>query len=90
MSALPQIPLFKVSMAPEAAERVGETLLSGYVTQGPRVEELEERVARMPNAISARARRTPFRMVVGRTLGFSTRRETWWLDARMVPRYEPG
>lgn len=35
------IPLFKVFMAPDAAERVRTTLESGYVGQGPRVDEFE-------------------------------------------------
>ena len=35
------IPLFKVSMSEDVALRVEETLTSGYVGQGPRVEEFE-------------------------------------------------
>jgi dTDP-4-amino-4,6-dideoxygalactose transaminase len=35
------IPLFKVNMSPVANEKVAETLSSGFVTQGPRVDELE-------------------------------------------------
>ena len=37
------IPLFRVFMAPNAAELTGVTLNSGYITQGPRVEELERK-----------------------------------------------
>src|SRR4051812_35403801 len=36
-----KIDLFKVSMSPVAKELVGETLSSGFVGQGPRVEEFE-------------------------------------------------
>ncbi len=36
-----KIPLFKVFMGPDIGSQVTETLLSGFVTQGPRVEELE-------------------------------------------------
>lgn len=36
------IPLFKVAMANEVHDRVQETLLSGYVGEGPRVAEFEE------------------------------------------------
>ena len=35
------IPLFKVGMHPQAAERVKEVLDSGYVGQGRKVEEFE-------------------------------------------------
>ena len=35
------IPLFKVFMAPSAAEEVGKTLNSGFVGQGPKVEQFE-------------------------------------------------
>jgi dTDP-4-amino-4,6-dideoxygalactose transaminase len=41
-----EIPLFKVFMAPEAAGIVGETLQSGYIGQGPRVEEFESNLKR--------------------------------------------
>lgn len=46
--AAPPIPLFKVFMAPaeELDEPVCRLLHSGYVTQGPRVEELEEMLRR--------------------------------------------
>jgi len=37
----PTIPLFKVFMAPEASEEVSKVLQSGYITQGPKVEEFE-------------------------------------------------
>jgi dTDP-4-amino-4,6-dideoxygalactose transaminase len=36
------IPLFKVFMAPTAKEKVGEVLDSGFIGQGPKVEEFEE------------------------------------------------
>ena len=36
-----QIPLFKVFVAPEAAKETAKTLHSGFITQGPTVEELE-------------------------------------------------
>lgn len=35
-------PLFKVYMHPSAKETVAETLFSGYITQGPKVEEFEQ------------------------------------------------
>lgn len=35
------IPLFKVAMSPDAPRLVGETLMSGYIGQGERVEEFE-------------------------------------------------
>jgi dTDP-4-amino-4,6-dideoxygalactose transaminase len=38
------IPLFKVFIADTAAERMTETLHSGYITQGPRVLEFEENI----------------------------------------------
>jgi dTDP-4-amino-4,6-dideoxygalactose transaminase len=37
-----QIDLFKVHMAPTAAEEVAKVLNSGYIGQGPKVEELEK------------------------------------------------
>ena len=42
----PPVPLFKVFMAPpsELDEKLSATLHSGYITQGPRVEEFEERL----------------------------------------------
>ena len=36
------IPLFKVFMAPTAKEKVGEVLDSGYIGQGPKVDEFEK------------------------------------------------
>src|SRR5262245_44687770 len=39
------VPLFKVAMAESAAERVGAVLRSGYIGQGPKVEEFEARLA---------------------------------------------
>lgn len=41
------IPLFKVFMAPEAASAVGQTLNSGFLTQGPKVDLLEEQLRQM-------------------------------------------
>ena len=38
------IQLFKVFVAPDAAEQTSKTLTSGYITQGPRVAELEEKL----------------------------------------------
>lgn len=38
------IPLFKVFVAEDAAAKVGETLQSGTLTQGPKVAELERRL----------------------------------------------
>lgn len=35
------IPLFKVAMSPDAPRIMNETLLSGYIGQGPRVDEFE-------------------------------------------------
>ena len=39
------IPLFRVAMAEEAPAEVGQVLLSGYVGQGPKVEEFERALA---------------------------------------------
>lgn len=39
------IPLFKVFMAPEVMKSMEEVLFSGYVTQGPKVEEFETKLA---------------------------------------------
>jgi dTDP-4-amino-4,6-dideoxygalactose transaminase len=39
------IPLFKVAMSPHAAAAVNETLMSGYVTQGPKVDRFEAELA---------------------------------------------
>lgn len=36
------IPLFKVFMAPDVGEQVNKTLYSGYIGQGPKVEEFEQ------------------------------------------------
>jgi len=36
------IPLFKVHLVPEVLEPLGRTLLSGYIGQGPRVDEFEK------------------------------------------------
>ena len=38
------IPLFKVYMSPDVAEEVPKTLLSGFITQGPKVEEFEKQL----------------------------------------------
>ena len=38
------IPLFKVFMAPTAKEKVGEVLDSGYIGQGPKVDEFEDQL----------------------------------------------
>jgi dTDP-4-amino-4,6-dideoxygalactose transaminase len=40
------IPLFKVAMAEHASARVAEVLESGYIGQGPRVEEFEGELAK--------------------------------------------
>lgn len=40
------IPLFKVYMAPTAKEKVGEVLDSGYIGQGPKVDEFERQLGR--------------------------------------------
>lgn len=42
MSEQTEIPLFKVFVAPDAPAAVSKTLTSGFITQGPRVEEFEE------------------------------------------------
>ena len=39
-----QIPLFKVFMAPTAKEEVGQVLDSGYIGQGPKVDEFEKQL----------------------------------------------
>jgi dTDP-4-amino-4,6-dideoxy-D-glucose/dTDP-4-amino-2,4-dideoxy-beta-L-xylose transaminase len=36
------IPLFKVGMTESACDRVASVLRSGYIGQGPRVEEFED------------------------------------------------
>ena len=38
------IPLFKVFMSPTAKEKVGEVLDSGYIGQGPKVDEFEKQI----------------------------------------------
>ena len=38
------IPLFKVFMSPDVAEEVPKTLLSGFITQGSKVEEFEKQL----------------------------------------------
>lgn len=42
----PLIPLFRAAVSPAAAARVGAVLESGYLGQGPRVEEFEAALAR--------------------------------------------
>ena len=42
-----QIPLFKVFMSPEATVKVAEVLNSGFIGQGPKVEELENKIAQL-------------------------------------------
>ena len=44
MKKTPPIPLFKVFMAPTAKEEVGKVLDSGYIGQGPKVEEFEKQL----------------------------------------------
>ena len=39
-----KIDLFKVFMAPTAAEEVTKVINSGYIGQGPKVNELEEMI----------------------------------------------
>jgi dTDP-4-amino-4,6-dideoxygalactose transaminase len=39
------IPLFKVFMAPTVKEKVGEVLDSGYIGQGPKVDEFEKQLS---------------------------------------------
>lgn len=49
------IPLFKVHTPPAIDEALIATLHSGYITQGPKVDEFEERVARFldtPNVVA--------------------------------------
>ena len=36
-----KIPLFKVFMSPKAGEKVTDVLNSGFIGQGPKVEEFE-------------------------------------------------
>src|SRR4030065_1689435 len=49
------IPLFKVPLQKSAVEPLVKTLLSGYITQGPKVEEFERALVPWigsPNALS--------------------------------------
>jgi dTDP-glucose 4,6-dehydratase len=39
-----EIPLFRVFVSPNASDVTGKTLHSGYITQGPRVEEFEKKL----------------------------------------------
>ena len=39
-----KIPLFKVFMSPTAKDKVGEVLDSGYIGQGPKVDEFESKL----------------------------------------------
>lgn len=41
------IPLFKVFMAPEMVEPVSQVLMSGYIGQGPKVEEFESELKKV-------------------------------------------
>lgn len=41
------IPLFKVFMSPTAKDKVGEVLDSGYIGQGPKVDEFENQLSNM-------------------------------------------
>ena len=41
MKSKDTIPLFKVFMSPTVKSKVGEVLDSGYIGQGPKVEEFE-------------------------------------------------
>ena len=44
-----KIDLFKVFMAPTAADEVGKVLNSGYIGQGPKVEEFEKQLKTLFN-----------------------------------------
>ena len=44
-----EIPLFKVFMSKDVLKPVEETLMSGFVTQGPRVDELEQELQKKFN-----------------------------------------
>ena len=44
------IPLFKVRMSEEAPIRVSETLTSGFIGQGPKVEEFEDELKKVLNS----------------------------------------
>jgi len=39
------IPLFKVFMADSAPQKVSEVLMSGFIGQGPKVEEFETKLS---------------------------------------------
>ena len=51
-----ELSLFKVFVfAPDAAEKTSATLTSGYITQGPKVEELEQKLGEFlqnPNTLA--------------------------------------
>jgi dTDP-4-amino-4,6-dideoxygalactose transaminase len=47
------VPLFKVFMADDAPARVAETLTSGYVGEGPRVQEFEQAFGQLVGAPSS-------------------------------------
>ena len=44
-----KIDLFRVFMAPTAADEVGKVLNSGYIGQGPKVEEFEKQLKTLFN-----------------------------------------
>ena len=55
MASRPEVSLFKVFVAPDAAEKTAATLTSGYITQGPKVEELEQKLGEFlqnPNTLT--------------------------------------
>jgi len=55
METHPFIPLFKVFMAPEVDEEVLKVLHSGFIGQGPKVDEFEREIARLicqPNVLT--------------------------------------
>ena len=52
------VPLFKVFMAPEVDAAVLETLHSGYITQGKKVEEFEEHLRRFFGNVRRHAHHT--------------------------------
>lgn len=47
---LPNVPLFRVTMAPEAADRVANVLASGYVGEGQEVKDLEQEFSSLVGA----------------------------------------
>ena len=67
MASRPEVSLFKVFVAPDAAEKTAATLTSGYITQGPKVEELERKLAHADLIASVRSKspliRTPTAML---------------------------